>query len=253
MDHPAHRAAIESAGGRLAAIAPEALDRPVPSCPGWSVERLVGHVGRTHVWATSFLALGTGDGRADPGDRPPTGAAVLHWYRERLDLLLGEVDRHEPDEPTGSFVGPVTAAFWARRQAHELAVHLWDAQEAIEPGGGEPIAAAVAADGVDEWLEVFVPRFLARREAPIPTDLVGATVHLHCTDPELAAGSGEWLLRITDAGCDVERTHAKGDAAVRGSASDLLLAVWHRKPLDGLDVFGDADRAAGVLDLVHVT
>lgn len=253
MDAAAHRAAIESAGRRLAAVDPHDLDRPVPTCPGWSVERLVGHVGRAHVWAAGFLALGGAEGRSDPGERPPGGPAVLPWYRERLDLLLAEIDRHAPDEPTGSFVGPVTAAFWARRQAHELAVHLWDAQEAVEAGRGQAIEAPLAADGVDEWLDLFVPRFLARREDPVPTDLVGATVHLHCTDEDLAGGTGEWLLRITEAGCEVERAHAKGDAAVRGPASDLLLAAWHRRTLDGLEVFGDRDRAAAVLDLVHVT
>jgi hypothetical protein len=37
----------------------------------------------------------------------------------------------------------------------------------------------------------------------------------------------------------VTREHAKGDAALRGPAADLLLALWHRLPLDDLDVVGD--------------
>ena len=78
------------------------------------------------------------------------------------------------------FAGPTTAAFWFRRQAHETAVHRWDAQRAATPSSVDPIDATLAADGVDEWLEVFVPRFLAR--TGVPDDLVGATLHLHCTD-----------------------------------------------------------------------
>ncbi|MEZ5251716.1 MAG: hypothetical protein R2713_21665 [Ilumatobacteraceae bacterium] len=43
---------------------------------------------------------------------------------------------------------------------------------------------------------------------------------------------------------DIERAHAKGDCALRGSASDLLLALWRRRSIDTIDVVGDADVAA---------
>jgi predicted lipid carrier protein YhbT len=82
----------------------------------------------------------------------------------------------------------------------------------------------------------------------VPAELVGATLHIHCTDTD-----GEWLLRLTADGIELERAHAKGDAALRGAASDLLLAVWHRADLDTIDVVGDADQAQRVLGLVHVT
>ena len=254
MDVVHHRAAVALEGGRVAALAPEALERAVPSCPGWTVARLVGHLGRVHTWAAGHLSGGPdAEGDVSTGDRPPEGDAILPWYRERLDLLLAELDRHAPDAAARTFVGTRTTAWWARRQAHELAVHRWDAEHGVSPGGEHPIDAALAADGIDEWFEVFVPRFLARREEPMPADLVGATLHLHCTDDGLAAGTGEWLVRLTEDGCEVERSHAKGDAALRGPASDLLLAVWHRVPLGGLDVIGDAARAEAVLDLVHVS
>ena len=110
----------------------------------------------------------------------------------------------------------------------------------------------MAADGVDEWLHLFVPRFLALRDAPIPEGLVGATLHLHGTDDDQTEPA-EWLLRLTADGCEVERAHAKGDAALRGPASELLLAVWHRTSLAHLDVVGDADRADAVLALIHVS
>ncbi len=251
MDHSNYVAAIATEGARLAAVPADALDRAVPSCPDWTVGDLSGHVGRVHRWATAHLAEAPDKPTAKrPG--PPEGEAVLPWYRESLDVLLAELDRHAPDEPVHSFVGPVTAGFWARRQAHELAVHRWDAQEALTPGGADPIPAPLAADGVDEWLHLFVPRFLALRESPVPADLVGATLHLHGTD-EGQTEPAEWLLRLTGDGCEVERAHAKGDAALRGPASELLLAVWHRVPLARLDVVGDQDRAAAILELVHVS
>ncbi len=246
-----HRAAVAAEGAVVADLPPSALEATVGACPGWDGARLVGHLGRVHAWATSFLALGPDGGEPDAGPRPPSGAAILPWYRERLHALLDELDRHDPAEATQGFAGPTTAAFWFRRQAHELAVHRWDLQDAVAPGGADPIGAELAADGVDEWLEVFVPRFLAR--TGVPDDLVGATVHLHCTDEGGIEGTGEWLLRLTADGCEVERAHAKGDAALRAPAAELLLAVWHRHGLDALDVVGDAERAHTVLDAVHVT
>ena len=110
--------------------------------------------------------------------------------------------------------------------SQETAVHRWDAQ--VAAGAAEPIEAGLAVDGVDEFLEFF------RAET---TALTG-TVHLHATDAE-----GEWLIALADGAITVERGHAKGDAAVRGAASDLLLLLWRRVPLDGLEVFGDAALA----------
>jgi len=253
VDAAEHREAIVAEGGAVAALPAGGLATPVPACPGWSVERLVGHLGRVHTWAAAFLAAGPDGGEVGAGPRPPTGEAVLPWYRDALDALVAELDRHDPSEPTTSFTGPADVAFWFRRQAQEIAVHRWDAEDAITPGGATAITSDLAADGIDEWLEVFVPRFLARTD--VPAELVGATVHIHCTDDGLTPGTGEWLLRLGADGPEVERAHSKGDAAVRGPASDLLLAAWHRVPLDHdrLDVVGDADRAKKILDLVHVT
>ncbi len=244
-----HRAAIVREGAALAAVPATGLAAEVRACPGWTVERLIGHTGRVHRWATSFLAAGGDDGaEPDPGPRPPQGDAILPWYREALDGLVAELDRHDPSEPVQSFAGPADVGFWLRRQAHEIAVHRWDAEDAVTPGGARPFEPALAADAIDEWLHLFVPRFLVEKGDGTPAGLMGATLHIHCTDTE-----GEWLLTLTAEGCDVERAHAKGDAALRGPASDLLLAVWHRIGLDRVDVVGDGDRAQAVLDLVHVT
>ena len=85
------------------------------------------------------------------------------------------------------------------------------------------------ADGIDEYVTVFVPRF-GRSLGEL-----GGSIHLHCTDVD-----GEWLLVPDDDGVTVTREHAKGDVAARGAASDLLLHLWGRRPIDVLEVFGDA-------------
>ena len=118
-----------------------------------------------------------------------------------------------------------------RRMAHETAMHLWDAQQAA--GRGPAIEPVLASDGIDEFLD----HFLGADDA---AEAVGGSVHLHCTDVP-----GEWTVRPQDdGGFLVAREHAKGDAALRGSAGDLLLVLWRRLPLDTIDVVGDAAVAA---------
>lgn len=254
----------------MAALPAEGLGPAVTGCPGWDVERLIGHLGRVHEWAASFLRLGPDGGTPDAGGRPPAGPDILPWYAERLDGLLAELDRHDPDEPSRSFAGPAPVAFWHRRQAHETAVHRWDAQDAITPGQADPIDARLAADGVDEWLTVFVPRWTQLGGAT-PEDLIGAQLALHCTDAP-AGAPDRWILRLGPDGPQVidpgdpdgpdPGGHNPGGhdpagpaAAVTGPASDLLLAIWHRRALHAADrlTVSDPATATAILDTIHVT
>ena len=114
-----------------------------------------------------------------------------------------------------------------RRMAHENGIHRWDAENAV--GEPEPLDAELARDGVDEILDVA---WRYHRTGPV-TVFPSSTLHLHRTD-----GDGEWLLSSADDQLVVEHQHAKGDAAVRGTASDLNLLVWGRRQ-PALEVFGD--------------
>lgn len=110
-------------------------------------------------------------------------------------------------------------------------MNLWDAQ--LRVGRERAIDAALASDGIDEFLDHFLG------PDPVATAAVGGSVHLHCTDV-----AGEWTVRPkTEGGFEVAREHAKGDSAVRGPASDLLLVLWRRRPLDVVDVVGDTGVA----------
>jgi uncharacterized protein (TIGR03083 family) len=133
-----------------------------------------------------------------------------------------------------------TASFWQRRRAQETSVHRYDAETAA--GTPTPLDATLAVDGIDEYLTVFLPRL-----ADNFGDVGDATVHVHCTDVE-----GEWLIARRDGELTVTAEHAKGDVAVRGSASDLLLFLWGRVPADALEVFGDADLLARFRQAIKV-
>ena len=52
--------------------------------------------------------------------------------------------------------------------------------------------------------------------------------------------AGEWLVRLDAEGIHLTREHAKGDVAVRGPASDVLLVLMGRKTMAATDVFGEA-------------
>ncbi|HZB50776.1 MAG TPA: maleylpyruvate isomerase N-terminal domain-containing protein, partial [Mycobacteriales bacterium] len=122
----------------LTAAAAADLDADVPTCPGWTVRRLVSHLSRVHRSAVG----GVQDGTVEPptlGARPPDDARLLAWYAAGLDRLLGVFADAEPHLPD----------FWPRRMAHETTIHRFDAELAAhaKAGGFDP---ALAADGVGE-------------------------------------------------------------------------------------------------------
>jgi hypothetical protein len=100
----------------------------------------------------------------------------------------------------------------------------------------DPIDAEVASDSIDEFLGITLP-WCVNGEKPLP-----GSVHIHCTDVE-----GEWFIHLDG---KVEPIHAKGDAAIRGTASDILLALFKRMPITGLEVIGDAAVAAQFINVV---
>ena len=164
----------------------------------------------------------------------PPAEGLLDWYRAGLAEVVADVRAiDDPERPVYAFAPEhQRAGFWPRRMAQETTVHRVDAEQAVGLPVG-PISPALAVDGVDEVFSVFVPQYGGDRS---PGD--GRTVHLHATD-----GEGEWLIRFDEGELVVEAGHAKGDAAVRGPAGDLLLWLWGRLPLDGLEVFGDRTAA----------
>ena len=68
-------------------------------------------------------------------------------------------------------------------------------------------------------------------------------MHIHCTDT-----TGEWLIHPDGR---VQPVHTKGTVAMRGMASDLLLALYKRVPLSGLDLIGDEDLTRDFLDRLN--
>jgi uncharacterized protein (TIGR03083 family) len=162
---------------------------------------------------------------AEAAERWPRGGDVFAFFDRQVDRLVEQLGALDPTEIWTTWVGPRPATFFARRMAHETAIHRWDV------AGGE-VDAPAAVDGIDELLEAGAPRITG-----LPADLAG-TVHLHATDRGIEGG--EWLVALGPSGVTVTKEHAKGDVAVRGTASDLFLWTWNRLELDDrFEVFGD--------------
>jgi len=229
MDRASYITSLRDDTDLLLATAGGALDRPVPTCPGWTCERLVAHMGRVHRWNAAWVTTGA----AQQVATAPTGPDVVDWAQAGCDELVAALEAADDDGEVGTWAGPQPATFWPRRMAIEAAVHRVDAQLAVD--APTPVGTALALDGVDEMFAVVLPW---RGTG----DLGGAgeTIHLHATDPDLEAGVGEWLVTLGPTGVTVEHAHAKGDVAVRGTASDLLLLLWNRAGADRFQVFGDA-------------
>jgi len=109
-------------------------------------------------------------------------------------------------------------------------------------GSGAIRPTSTSAGGLSEGMVVH---------GPLRIDLTGRTVHIHGTDDPAPADGAEWLLTFTADGVEVQATHAKGDVALRGPAHELLLTLWRRRPLVGLDVVGDAAVAERLLEVAR--
>lgn len=211
------------------------LDDRVPSCPAWSVRGLVAHLGEVQRFWAAAVAAG-------PAERPPAAAAIgdtaphgdlLAWSAESTNLLVTALRAAGPDRPCWTWWGasdaPSTSGSVARHQVQEATVHAYDAQLAAE--AAEPLPASIALDSVDEFVTVSGGSLGAWPHEP-------ARVALH------AAEGRRWLVDLSAAGARQVAAGAPAPAAVLdGTASDLLLVLYRRLPLDRLRVDGDQDLA----------
>lgn len=189
---------------------------------------LAQHLSGTQRWATQIVRTGE---RAQHPVGPLDRAGLEAWFSEGAQDLVRALQQTDPQQPTWNFgPEPRVAAFWSRRQAHEVAVHLWDACNAQDLEF--QIDPLLAADGIDEVCTVFLHMRLRREAlpdwAPIlsfePTDVPHFSVQLKAPD------------------------RPEGTAVIlRATAQELLLVAWGRRDLQGVQIQGDAESAAALL------
>jgi len=256
MEIADHIACLRSEGELLAEAAERSgLSMPVPACPGWRVRDLLAHLGFVHRWATSYVAEGRTEVTPEPGEEEiirlaPADESLVGWFRAGHARLVSALAAADPATRCWTFLpAPSPLAFWARRQAHETAIHRADAQFAAAsavPGADlDPFPAGLAADGVDELLMGFGGR------NPGSLSDVPAVLVIRAEDGGCGA---DWTVvmgrpragvsRGVDPAARVPEAGATGPAPayceVAGPASVLYLMLWNRETAAGLDVRGDA-------------
>jgi len=229
--------AITEGSESIAAALASAPDSAVPGCPGWDVAKLALHVGLVYTWAGQQVR----ERRTSPLDlgslpRAPEGPERVAWLRAAAAAVVDALQAAEDDDPAGGWRDRlVTAGFWRRRMAHESAVHGVDADDAVPAGRPWALDPGLAADGIDELMELYLGY---ARPDPVPA----GRLHLVASDEGAA-----WTVEAVGDGLAGRRTSAFGSArggpTIAAPAPDLLLVCWGRRhPAPG-QIDGDADLA----------
>ena len=143
---------LTAEGPLLAAAAEHAgWDTHVPGTE-WDVRQLITHIGGVHRWATE-IGRGSRAEHATPGRRVGVGPATPN-------SSSGSVPASRPGRGAGLGARDLDAftflpadsplEFWARRQAHETAIHRADAEGAA--GESPDFGREFAQDGIAEIL-----------------------------------------------------------------------------------------------------
>jgi uncharacterized protein (TIGR03083 family) len=238
MELDQHIAALDR-DGRLLADAAErgGLAAPVPSCPPWRIRDLLRHIRYVHWWAGIHVRQAsseviTGPSEAELLGGGPPDAELLDAYRAGHRTLVETLRDADPAISCATFLpAPSPLAFWARRQAHETAIHRADTE--LAAGAVTPFDPEFAADGVDELVTGFAPRerLTARPQAT-------RTLQLRAADT-----GDDWHLAIGPGGVGARRGQHEADAVVSGPAQGLYLLLWNRQDIEaaGAAVSGDTE------------
>jgi uncharacterized protein (TIGR03083 family) len=258
MSSPAEfYAQIESGAAAIGAlVAGGGLDRPIPTCPDWTLRELAVHVGRVHRWAAQIAASRAAAPpgfRSLPDGRFPDGPlAQAAWLADGASRAVAAIAEAGAD-PVWAFGALAPASFWGRRMSHETMVHAADA--ALAAGLEPDLPAGLAADAIDEWLTVLMPP--PPGQADPRAQVLGAGVALHVRTTDVTGpGPGEWVIRHGTGGVNViglagsggtgAGGHPAGDVVLAGPAGAVLLVLLRRLPPAGPAVAVTGDRA--VLD-----
>jgi uncharacterized protein (TIGR03083 family) len=165
---------------------------------------------------------------------------MAQWLRAGAERLVATLQATDPAAPTWHPfpVEPKLAGLWRRRQCQETFVHRLDAELAI--GRTPAIDTELAADGVDEYWNVMLPRMLSREGLTTP----GSVLAVRLTD-----APGEWVVDGRS-GAVAITPDAAPQATIGGASAAMLLRLWGREvPASAISVSGDADVAAAWLAL----
>ena len=226
----------------LAACDPKAR---VPGCPEWDAADLLWHLAEVQwFWGTTMRTRPLGpDESADGPERPASYDGLLAAFDEYSAELVGQLEKADPAEEAWSWSTEQTVGFTFRRQAHEALIHRLDAEQAA--GLVTPLDPALAADGVDECLDIMyggappwgvfapLPHFVQVELTDRDESVWVQIGRFSGTDPRTQVDVDEDDIRVVAApGTDA-------DAVVRGPASAVDAWLWRRGDDSEIHISGD--------------
>ena len=243
MEIAEHIGALRRQGEWLADAAERAgLDAVVPPCSPWQVRDLLRHTGYVHRWAARHITERPGQIIDGPSEQEilrggADDAGLLAWFRDGHAALTQTLATADPAVQCATFIAaPSPLAFWARRQAHETAIHRADAESAA--GTTPEYEADFAADGIDELIMGFGRR---RKYQPgsDPKTADGLRLRVLAADT-----GGAWVIEALQGRLQPRRDADGSEDAgctVSGPASGVYLYLWNRADADraGVTVTGD--------------
>lgn len=233
---------VATEGALFAEVAEQGpLDVQIEPCPGWDMAELIRHLGMIHLWAGANVAFPDKSGLdvddlpdlvqywPDLASRYPDDAGLVPWYRQTLANLV-EVLSSAPTNVAAFDLlpSPHPLTMWARRQASEIAVHRFDAQQAR--GLSSHFDPHFAADMTDELLSGFAQR----PGKKVSIDEV-TTIHAHAHDVD-----EHWFVTLDPTSIITTRTPGDADLNLSATAQELYLLFWNRLSVSEVDSEGPA-------------
>lgn len=248
---------LRQESARFRAVLAEAdAGAQVPTCPDWHTDDLLWHLTEVQwFWGeiveqriTHRTALAAVE--AAKPERPAERAALLELFDRASHRLAQQLSDTPPETELWMWADDHSAAYIARRQAHEALIHRIDA-ELTAGADRAPVDCRLAADGVDEALRIMrgfepEPGFSATPTGPAVTIALVDGFHTWTVTPVRVTG--------TDADgdtWDVQRFlvldgPAEAAAEVCGVAGDLDAWLWDRPVTGEITRTGDEQALAQV-------
>jgi uncharacterized protein (TIGR03083 family) len=218
----------------------------VPSCPDWDAADLVWHLATVQRWWAEVIGARPARPEEVEPSRPASYDELLALFDQWSGDLVAALESADPADEAWNWSSDHTVGFILRRQAHEALIHRVDAE--LTAGLASELDAALAADGVDEVLDVMYggcPPWGSWE--PLP-DLV--RVDVTDTGHQIWLQFGLFSGTQPDSGTtytDDEDFHVvpapaddvEPDAVLDGPAAALDLWLWNRGDDDQVSVAGD--------------
>lgn len=220
-----HVEKIARSSARIAElITTENYEIKVPSCPEWTLLDLVTHIGQVQEFWSHCIREGNihahWQGEVKGADSHHDAAEHLRYQTK---LLIDAIQITPATAPCWTWwEKPQTVSAVARHQVQEAEIHRWDAELTVaEPS---PIPLEIAVDSISEFLQV---RRSTIEKLKLP--------HIQLKASEV---NSEWHLGDS----------ATGNTRMVGLASDLILFLTGRCPIEKFEVSGDSDALKRFFD-----